>query len=101
MSDERDYMHEPSMVEMSKALDDAREKFLEAVMLDTLKAATDKLEAGALLGDGGKAFRDVIVKLGRDKLNTISGKLHELQMDIDKAIQAMREAEGRAQKRFS
>lgn len=99
MSGERDYLHEPSMVEMSKAFEQALAQ-LNATR-DQMAKIAQQMNDGALQGDGGKAFTDALTNKLMKKMERLGDKMGELKGDVDKAVQAMREAESRAQKRFT
>lgn len=97
MSGERDYMHEPSIAEMGKAMADAVGKGEEFEA--NLNAVMKKLESGALVGDGGDSFLNAIREC---KLHWVRLKdnLLELGGDLTQVIATMREAEERARGRF-
>ena len=98
MAGERAKIVEPSMVEMSKAFQQAERQ------LDTTKGEMDKLaklmEDGALQGKGGEVFVNAIRSKLNKKMDKLANKMHELHGDVDKALAAMREAEKKAQQQF-
>ena len=98
MAGERDKIVEPSMVEMSKAFEQAERQ------LDTTKGEAEKLakmmEDGALQGKGGEVFVNAIRSKLNKKMDKLANKMHELHGDVDKALAAMREAEKKAQQLF-
>ena len=98
MAGERDKIVEPSMVEMSKAFEQAERQ------LDTTKGEAEKLakmmEDGALQGKGGEIFAGAIRSKLNKKIDKLANKMHELHGDVDKALAAMREAEKKAQQQF-
>ena len=98
MAGERDKIVEPSMVEMSKAFEQAERQ------LDTTKGEAEKLakmmEDGALQGKGGEVLAGAIRGKLNKKIDKLANKMHELHGDVDKALAAMREAEKKAQQQF-
>jgi len=98
MAGERDKIVEPSMVEMSNAFKKAEQQ------LGTTKGEAEKLakmmEDGALQGKGGEIFATAIRNKLNKKIDKLANKMHELHGDVKKALEAMREAEKKAQQQF-
>ena len=97
MADER--MNYQSMEAMSKAFVKAHndltttQKELEKIA----KSITD----GALLGDAGKAFAELINTTWKDKMSRIEDKMNELAGDVTDAMEANKEAVGQSKDLFT
>lgn len=60
----------------------------------------DKLDNGALLGEGGRSFSSAIREVLVPKMTLIASKMGELKNDVDKALADHEAAEAKAAKPF-
>ena len=91
-------MNYASMREMSRAFKQAAQQ-LEQTMSDMQKVSK-MMEDGALVGDGGQAFKDALDNKLRKRLETLKAKMQEMNKDIAKAMEAMGQAVDTAENRF-
>lgn len=65
-----------------------------------MQAVAGHLEDGALLGQGGEAFKDAIRGKLCPAINKLSDKFEELMGDVHKAIEYMQEADRTSKSKF-
>jgi WXG100 family type VII secretion target len=66
-----------------------------------MKAISDTLKNGALLGQGGQAFAEAIDTRFVKSLDKLSKKFLELDKDVRAAIAAMRQADEESKRQFN
>jgi WXG100 family type VII secretion target len=85
----------PLMEEMKKQFAEGRNTLEDTKT--TVKDISDKLDAGALKGEAGDQFCDILsVKLA-GAIDTIIKKFDEIEKDIQAAVDAMKAAEQKTQ----
>ena len=97
MADER--MNYQSMEAMSKAFTKAHNDI--TATQKALEKCAKTITDGALLGDAGKAFAELINTVWKDKLTRIEDKMNELSGDVTSAMEANKEAVGQAKDLFT
>lgn len=65
-----------------------------------MQAVASQLEDGALLGQGGDAFKDAIRGKLCPAISKLSDKFEELMGDVHKAIEYMQEADRTSKSKF-
>jgi WXG100 family type VII secretion target len=83
----------------------ARTFLQSAQQIDTtiseMKAISETLKNGALLGQGGQAFAEAIDTRFVKSLEKLSSKFIELDGDVKSAISSMRQADEEAKRQFN
>jgi WXG100 family type VII secretion target len=69
--------------------------------MQEMQTLANTLEEGALLGRGGSAFVEAVRNKLCPSLAKLTDKYHELDQDVQAAVQYMREADARAKGDFS
>lgn len=72
---------------------------LEKTMQE-MKAVASQLEGGALLGQGGEAFKDALEGKLCPAIGRLTDKFEELMGDVKKAIEFMQAADKKSQSKF-
>jgi WXG100 family type VII secretion target len=72
---------------------------LQKTMQD-MQGVASQLEGGALLGQGGEAFKEAIRGKLCPAINRLSDKFEELMGDVHKAIQYMQQADRTSKGKF-
>ena len=96
MPDER--MNYSSMEKMAKEFHNAHHQIEQS--MGAMKKLASMMEGGALVGMGGDAFREAITGKLLPRMNTLKGKMVELERDINGAVSANRDGVKTAQSRF-
>ena len=97
MADER--MNYASMEKMASAFTKAFNDISNTQK--QLEKVAKTLEGGALLGDAGVAFVELINTTWKDKIVRIEEKMTELSGDVKAAMEANKEGVGQAKTRFT
>lgn len=79
----------PKAEEMQKTFK-ASAKQLDATIKE-MKAIADKLQEGALLGQGGNAYVEALTSKMIPSLTRLKAKYEELDKDVGKAVNAMKQ----------
>lgn len=92
-------MNYESMTKMANEFKAAQAQ-LEQTM-SAMKNVSKMLGEGALLGDGGDAFRNAIDQTLNKKLTQLKSKMAELQKDINKSVETNKAAVEAGKKGFN
>jgi uncharacterized protein YukE len=96
-TDER-YDH-AALTEMSKAFQQAAETLQQT--MNSSKEISKMMESGALEGDAGDQFREIIGTALIKKLTNLHAKMLELKKDVDDAMSTNKQAVSDAKGRFN
>lgn len=96
MPDER--MNYSSMEKMAKEFHNAHQQIEQS--MGAMKKLASMMEGGALVGMGGNAFREAITGKLLPRMNTLKGKMFQLEGDINDAAKANKEGVKSAKVRF-
>lgn len=91
-------MNYESMNQMATAFKNAHSQVENS--MNEMKKLAQMMGDGALVGMGGDAFRAAIEQKLLKRMKVLSGKMAELQKDINGAVVATRDGVSTAQSRF-
>lgn len=91
-------MNYGSMEEMGKSFHQAHQQLEQTIK--EMDKVVKMMEAGALVGEGGKAFGDAINTKLKKRLTVLRDKMHELERDIQGAVSKTRDGVATAKTRF-
>ncbi len=92
-------MNYGSMEKMAKQFAAANKQIEESMR--AMKKVVKMLEEGALVGDGGQEFGNVINSKLLPRMKTLSQKMAELDKDIQSAVSFTRDGVSKAKNRFT
>jgi WXG100 family type VII secretion target len=84
--------------EMIKTFRQGKEQLQQT--LQEMQAVANTIEGGALLGRGGDAFKDAIRGKLCKSIESLSNKFGELEGDVKKAMDAMKQADSESKSQF-